>query len=94
MTIKITCVPDEELEKLAEQKGEGSVEAHVLKKVRLQRTKDRQAMPGPAPDAKTEQLMIELAEDLAEEIALSMLWKVLCRSDLGEHVLGHRNSRR
>jgi len=76
MTTKVTCVPDEELEKLAEQKGEGSVEAHVLKKVRLLRAKDRQAyawkfgpymIAGPAPDAKTEQVMIELAEDLAEE---------------------------
>ena len=64
---------DEELERLAEEKGSSSIEAKMLGKLRSLRAKDRQAyafkfdrymIAGSTPDAGTEQIMIELAEDV------------------------------
>ena len=73
MTIEVTRVPDEELEGLAKKNGPSSLEAHVLRNLRSLRSKDRQAyafkfgrymIAGPTPDAATEQIMIEIAEDV------------------------------
>ena len=71
MASEIVQVPDEEMERLAEEHGPGSVHAKVLAELRAQRAKDRQAfafrfgpywITGPVPDARTEAKMIEFAE--------------------------------
>lgn len=74
--IQVIRVPDDELEQLAKRKGSSSLEAQVLGKLRSLRAKDRQVhafkfgkymIAGPTPDAETEQIMIELAEEGAVE---------------------------
>jgi hypothetical protein len=71
MVSEIVQVPDEEMERLAEEHGPGSVHANVVAELRAQRAKDRQAfafrfgpywITGPVPDARTEAKMIEFAE--------------------------------
>ena len=64
-------VPDEELERLAEEAGPSSVAAAMLKELRNSRAKDRQVFAfhinecffiGPIPDAKTEADLLGIAE--------------------------------
>src|SRR5437762_9590493 len=64
-------VPDEELERLAEEAGPSSVAAAMLKELRNSRAKDRQVFAfhinecffiGPIPDAKTEADLLAIAE--------------------------------
>jgi len=72
MAIEVERVSDEVLEMAAEENGPSSVEAQVLARLRLQRSKDRQVFAfrfgnymivGPIPDARTELAMIEIAEE-------------------------------
>jgi hypothetical protein len=72
MGLEVEPVPDEELERLARERGLASIEARVLSKLRLDRAGDRQVyafragdyyFTGPAPDAKTEATILGLAED-------------------------------
>jgi hypothetical protein len=69
---EVVLLPDQELEELAWENGAGSVEAMVLARLRCMRAKDRQVfafrvgdylVTGPPPDARSEALMIELAEE-------------------------------
>jgi hypothetical protein len=71
MEITLELVYDAELEAAAQVNGPDSVEAQVLARLRIQRSKDRQVhafrignywMTGPTPDTRTEIAMIELAD--------------------------------
>jgi hypothetical protein len=72
MGVELELVPDEELERLAREKGPASVEARVLRMVRLDRARDRQVyvfragdyyFTGPIPDAALEAAILDIAED-------------------------------
>jgi len=64
-------VPDDELERLAQEAGPSSVAAAMLRELKNYRAKDRQVFAfhindcffiGPAPDAKTEADLLALAD--------------------------------
>jgi hypothetical protein len=76
MATEVVLVSDQELERLAREHGTDSIEAMVLARLRSMRAKDRQVfalrvghyfVTGPLPDARSEALMIELAEEDEEE---------------------------
>jgi hypothetical protein len=76
MAAEITRISDEELERLAREGGPTSIEAMLLARLRRLRAKDRQVfafrigqywIAGPMPDAHTEALMIEVAEEDEDE---------------------------
>jgi hypothetical protein len=68
MAIEVMQIPDELLERAANEKGSRSTEAKVLAELRLERALDRQRFAfrcgGSAPDARTERAMIEIAEEV------------------------------
>jgi hypothetical protein len=75
MDFEVVQVSDEMLALAAAEKGPSSIEARVLAKLRLLRAKDRQVfayrvdgylIAAPVPDAWSELVMIEFAEDLSE----------------------------
>ena len=64
-------VPDEELERLAQEAGPSSVAAAMIRELKNSRSKDRQVFAfhikeyffvGPMPDARTEAELLALAE--------------------------------
>ena len=72
MTIEVEKVPDDLLEAAAQEKGPDTVEAEILETLRAERAKDRQVhalrvgkywITAPFPDARTELLLIKLAEE-------------------------------
>ena len=72
MATEVVLVSDQELERLVKEHGAASIEAMVLARLRSMRAKDRQVfafrvgdyfMTGPPLDARSEALMIELAEE-------------------------------
>jgi hypothetical protein len=72
----VELVPDEELERLAQERGPASMEAGIIQELRRLRAKDRQIFAfrigaswftGPMPDAKTELWLIDLADDCDRE---------------------------
>jgi len=72
--MSLEFVSDEDLVQLAEEAGEGSLEAQLLKALRSDRARDHQYFAfrvgeyyftGPAPDARTEAELLALA-DLVE----------------------------
>jgi hypothetical protein len=76
VAIEIVCVPDTELERLAEQAGSLSVEAEIVEELRERRAKDRQVYAfrlgdyyfiGSIPDARTELALIDLAEEEGDQ---------------------------
>jgi hypothetical protein len=75
MAIEVVQIPDDVLALAAAVNGPSSAEAQVLARLRLLRAKDRQVfafrfgdylIAGPVPDARTELVMIEIAEEASE----------------------------
>jgi hypothetical protein len=71
--MEITRVTDDELARLAAEQGPGSAAAAILHRLTRKRAKDYQVFAwqvgpyyfvGPAPDARTEVAMIDLAEEV------------------------------
>jgi hypothetical protein len=76
MADDVVLVPDEELERLANERGPSSIEARIFHELHKLRAKDRQIFAfrigdhwftGPTPDAKTELWLINLVNEDEEE---------------------------
>jgi hypothetical protein len=76
MAGEIELVSDEELERLAKERGPTSIEARIVQELHKLRAMDRQIFAfrvgafwftGPTPDAKTELWLLDLAEGDEEE---------------------------
>jgi hypothetical protein len=76
MAIDVIPIPDELLERAANERGSRSTEAKVLAELRLDRALDRQWFAfqcgslwfvGSAPDARTERAMIEVAVEVEKQ---------------------------
>jgi hypothetical protein len=72
MMIEVEKIPDDLLEAAAQREGPDSVEAEILDTLRAERARDRQVhalrigrcwITGPIPDARTELVLIKLAEE-------------------------------
>ena len=76
MVDAVELIPDEELERLAIERGRSSIEARILQDLRKMRAKDRQTFAfrigacwftGPTPDRRTELWLLDLANEAGEE---------------------------
>jgi hypothetical protein len=76
MAIEVIQIPDELLERAANERGSRSTEAKILAALNSKRAQDWQTFAyrcgrvwfiGSAPDARTERAMIEIAEEDGEE---------------------------